>query len=422
MKTQEELFHGLLGLGESWVIKEILFNRVAREVRVKIADTPQTVIEARCPKDGGEVAFYDHREDREWRHLDIFEHKCFLRAHVPRVRCKTCGHLFRVRVPWEGLSKHFTSAFEAMALVLMREMPVRQAAEYVREHDTRLWRILIRHVTASYQKLDFNDVSQIGVDETSAHRRHKYLTIFADLVKRRVLFAVPDKDAATFLAFAEELEKHKGSKEKIRSVSMDMSNAFKMGVRDHCPNAKMIFDKFHVVAMANKAVNVVRRAEVRRGDCWEQLKGTRMLWLTNPENLTETQSKQFQDIRKENLATAKAYQMRLCLQDIYKLPCCDQAKQRFLAWRRWVKTQAKRGTYKFLASMVKVSETIERNLTGILNHWENRTTNAYMEGLCSLVQMVKRRARGYRTDSRFIAMIYFVAGKLPLPTMVYHQN
>jgi transposase len=422
MKTPEELFHGLLGLGESWTIKEIRFDREMKEVRIEIDDTPHVVSEARCPNEGGEVEFYDHREAREWRHLDIFEHTCFLRAHVPRVRCKTCGHLFRVRVPWEGLSKHFTSSFEAMALVLMREMPVRKAAEYLREHDTRLWRILVKHVMVSYEGLSFDDVSQIGVDETAAHKRHKYLTIFADLVKRRVLFAVPDKDAATFGAFVRELEKHRGNKENIRCVSMDMSNAYKMGVRDHCPNAKVIFDKFHVVAMANKAVNVVRRAEVRRGECWEQLKGTRMLWLTNPDNLTESQSQQLQDIRKDNLATAKAYQMRLCLQDIYKLPCCDLAKHRFLAWCRWVRTQAKRGTFKFLAAMVKVAETIERNLTGILNHWESRITNAYMEGLCSLVQMVKRRARGYRTDSRFIAMIYFVAGKLPMPIMAYHQK
>ena len=422
MKTPEELFHGLLGLGESWTIREIGFDQAMGEVRIEVEDTPRVVTEARCPKDGGEVEFYDHREAREWRHLDIFEHKCFLRTRVPRVRCKTCGHLFGVRVPWEGLSKHFTTAFEAMALVLMREMPVRKAAEYVREHDTRLWRILVKHVMVSYEGLDFSDVSRIGVDETAAHKRHKYLTIFADMVKRRVLFAVPDKDAATFGAFMKEMEKHQGKRENIQRVSMDMSKAYQSGVREHCPNAKMIFDKFHVVAMANEAVNRVRRAEVRRGEGWEQLKGTRMLWLTNPENLTESQSQRLQDIRKENLATAKAYQMRLCLQDIYKLPSSELAKHRFLAWCRWVKAQAKRGAFKFLAAMVKVSATIERHLAGILNHWEDRITNAYMEGLCSIVQMVKRRACGYRTDSRFIAMIYFVAGKLPLPTMACHQK
>ena len=415
MKTPEELFHGLLGLGENWRIKEIKFDRENGEVWIEVEGTEAVAEGQRCPKDNGETEVYDQSYDRQWRHLDIFEHKCFLRARLPRMRCKSCGHIFRVQPPWEGLAKHFTSAFEAMALVLMREMPVKQAAEYVREHDTRLWRILIRHVKVSYAGLDFSDVSHLGVDETAAHKRHKYLTIFADLLKRRVLFSVPNKDSGTFEAFVEELEKHKGQREKIACVSLDMSKAYQKGVRQYCPNAEMVFDKFHVIAMANEAVNRVRRAEVRRGLRHEDLKGTRMLWLTNPENLTDSQSERLARIEKANLLTAKAYQMRLTLQDIYRLVHEQAAKRRLLAWCRWVRWQAKRARFNLLAAMARVAKTIERHLAGILKHWETGLTNAYMEGLCSIVQMVKHRACGYRSDERFIMMIYFVASKLQLP-------
>ncbi|MDA1088030.1 MAG: ISL3 family transposase [Verrucomicrobia bacterium] len=416
MNTPEELFHTLLGLGDEWEITELEFDQESGEVRLRIEDRPGLLSKQRCPTDKGEASLYDHGREREWRHMDVFEHKCYIQARLPRVPCKDCGKIYQVQAPWEGLSLHFTAAFEAMALLLMREMPVKKAGEIIRESDTRLWRILARHVAVAYEQLDFSKVSHLGVDELAARKGHKYLTIFADMIAKRVLYAVPGRDSATWKAFVKELKKHSGNRKKIKCVSMDMSVPYQKGVADNCPNAEVVFDKFHLIAKANEAVNKVRKAEIRRGGKYNELKETRWLWLKNPDNLTEKQIVHMERIDKENLVTAIAYQMRLCLQDVYLLPTEERAESRLLAWCRWVRQKARQARFGLLAAMVKVANCIENHLVGILKYWDQKITNAYMEGMNNMFQMVKRRARGYRNDQNFIMMIYFVGSKLTLPT------
>lgn len=424
MKTPEALFHTLLGLGEEWEITELDFDRGQGEVQLRIADRPNLVMKSRCPDDGAEVGIYDHGREREWRHLDVFEHKCYIRSRLPRMECKKCGKIFQVQAPWEGLSVHFTASFEAMSLMLMREMPVKKVGEVTREHDTRLWRIMAAHVAAAYEQLDFRNVTHLGVDELAARKGHKYLTIFADMLAKRVLYAVPGRDSTTWKRFVKELKKHSGNRKKIKCVSMDMSAPYQKGIAQNCPNAEVVFDKFHLIAKANEAVNDVRKAEIRRGGKYQELKESRWLWLKNPENLTEQQVAHMERIDKENLVTASAYQMRLCLQDIYLLTTQERAQSRLMAWCRWVRRKAKHTHFGLLAAMVKVANCIENHLNGILKYWDQKMTNAYMEGLNNMFQMVKRRARGYRNTQNFIMMIYFVASKLKLPATagVTHSN
>ncbi len=83
----------------------------------------------RCPEEGGLVFCYDHTEVLTWRHLNVFQHRCEITCRLPRCKCRQCGHIFRVRPPWEGLSTHFTKEFEAFALLLMREMPMSTAGK-----------------------------------------------------------------------------------------------------------------------------------------------------------------------------------------------------------------------------------------------------------------------------------------------------
>lgn len=415
MNTPEKLFHTLLGLGDEWEIAELEFDRDMGEVRLRIKDRPGLVKRIRCPEDAGEVRAYDHGREREWRHLDVFEHKCYIQARLPRMKCEICGKIFQVQAPWEGLSTHFTAAFEAMSLLLMREMPVKKAAQIIHEHDTRLWRIMAAHVLAAYEQLDFSKVTHLGVDELAARKGHKYLTLFADMVAKRVLYATPGRDSATWKRFVKELRKHLGNRKKIKCVSMDMSVPYQKGIADNCPNAEVVFDKFHLIAKANEAVNKVRNAEIRRGGKYQELKETRWLWLKNPENLSVKQIEHMERIDKENLVTATAYQMRLCLQDIYLLASEDRARRRLLAWCRWVRRKAKQTRFGLLMAMVKVAKCIENHLEGILKYWDQKMTNAYMEGMNNMFQMVKRRARGYRNDYNFIMMIYFVGSKLSLP-------
>ena len=307
------------------------FERESGTVFLEIRETARLWELVRCSEEGGLVFCYDQTEVLTWRHLNVFQHRCEITCRLPRGKCRQCGHVFRVRPPWEGLSTHFTKEFEAFALLLMREMPMSKVAAAVGETDTRLWRMLFRQVDAAYAQADFSNVCCVGVDEMSVRKGHEYISVFADLVKKRVLFATAGKDQATWLKFVAALEKHNGHRHALTQVRLDMSPAYQRGVADHCRNAQVVFDKFHVIKNASAAVDKVRRAEVRPGGkgIWEALYKSQWLWRKNPEHLTAPEQARLAGIKNKQLATAKAYQLRLVLQDIYRSPATGATRRRF---------------------------------------------------------------------------------------------
>ena len=120
-------------------------------------------------------------------------------------------------------------------------------------------------------------------------------------------------------------------------------------------------------------------------------------------------------LETKNLATAKAYQMRLTLHDIYGIPSSSVAKKRLQAWCRWVRRVAKKHASLLFHQMVKCAGMIERRLEGMLAHWRHKTANAFLEALNNLFSAVKRKARGFRSSDNLIAMLYFAAAKLRIP-------
>jgi len=217
--------------------------------------------------------------------------------------------VWRIPVPWEGSAKHFTKDFEAFALALMREMPMKRAGEIIGEDDTRLWRMLFAHMALARQRLDLSELVSLGVDEMSSRKGHNYLSVFADLVERRVVFATEGKDHTTFERFCEDLLRHNGHPKAITQVAVDLSAAYQKGIRENLGNARMVFDPFHVSALVSTAVDEVRRLEAREGteSVRDSLKGSMYLFRKNPENLTPIQNEALAALDLKHLATGVAY-------------------------------------------------------------------------------------------------------------------
>ena len=426
MRT-EDMFHELLGLGRDWEVYECSFDKTSGVISLRIRELPGLWEHIRCPRCGQKATCYDHTQELTWRHLNVFEYRCQISCRLPRGKCShdSCNHVFRVSAPWEGLSIHFTREFEAFALLLMREMPVKKAAEILGEQDTRLWRILHTHVNASRDQEDYSDVKAIGVDEMNIRKGHSYISVFADLYEKRVLYATEGKDARTWNRFSKDLLEHKGNQAAITLVSMDMSPAYQCGARTHCQQAQIVFDKFHVIKQVNEALDKVRRTEMRswKGG-YETLKKSRWIWLKNPENLTLKEQIQIGKLQEKKLYTAKAYQMKLFLQDIYTQTTEERARKKFRLWCRWVRFVNGRMKSTILNPMQKVAQMIENHLEGILAYWRSGTTNAFMEAINSVFSAIKRRARGFRSISYLINVLYFHFSKLHIPAFppLFHSN
>jgi transposase len=395
------LMQQALGLTPPWTVVRSDFDTAARRLDVAIDFTPASRFA--CPNCGAaDCPAYDTQR-KTWRHLNFFQHQAYLTARVPRVRCETCG-IRQVNVPWARPDSGFTLLFEAMVMTLVSAMPVAAVARIVDEHDTRLWRVVHHYVEEGRARLDAAAVSRVAIDETAARRGHDYISLFVDLDQARVLFATEGKDAATVAAFAEDLAAHGGDPAAIAEVCIDMSPAFIKGVAESLPEAAVTFDKFHAVKIVNDAVDEVRREEQKSRP---ELKKTRYAWLRNETNLSTGQRETIDSLAHSNLKTARAYQIRLTFQAFYQQPSRQDAEAFLKTWYFWA-------THSRLQPMIDAARTVKRHWDGILRWHDSKIANGLIEGINSLVQAAKAKARGYRSIRNLKAMVYLVAGKLDL--------
>lgn len=404
MGEQFAVFATALGLMSPWEVTETALSVDEKrfDIRVDFARGGKFA----CPGCGQPTTAYDTSE-QTWRHLNFFQYAAYVTARVPRLDCEDCG-VKQVEVPWARPGSGFTLLFEALVMALAREMPILAVAELVGEHDTRLWRVVHHYVEEARAREDHSAVRHIGVDETASRRGHNYISVFVDLEARRMLFGTSGKDAATVKAFARDLEAHGGACELIEQVACDMSPAFIKGVGEQMPEAEITFDRFHIQKVVNDGVDQVRREESRSV---AGLKKTRYVWLKNPEDLTREQQATVDELTKHNLKTSRAYQMKLTFQELFQQQDRTSGEAFLKRWYFWA-------THSRLEPMIKAAKTLKAHWNGVLNWFESHLTTGLLEGINSLLQAAKARARGYRSDRNFIAMAYLIAGKLDfrLPT------
>jgi transposase len=400
----ENLFSKALGLETPWIVEKIEFSQEENRLDIHLGFTRGSKFT--CPKCGrAEVPAYD-THDKSWRHLNFFQHQAFLHAPEPRIQCPVCG-VKTAAVPWARSDSGFSLLFEALIMMLVSSMPVSAAARILGEHDTRLWRVIRHYVGDAREREDYFDVTKIAVDETARKRGHAYVSIVADLDRSKVIFAVEGKDSRVIGKFSNDFHDHGGDSDYVREVCCDMSPAFIEGVRHCLPNARVTFDRFHVMKIVNEAVDKVRREEQQTQT---ELKKSRYVWLKNPENLTVKQRDQLYDLEGRNLNTVKAYHMKLNLRDFWTMPE-KHAKSYLLRWLICAMISG-------LKPMIDAARTIDDHFEGIMAFTKTKITNGIMEGINSLVQAARKKARGYRSVDYFITMIYLIAGKLNfrLPT------
>jgi transposase len=390
-----------LGLVPPWAVIRSEFDAEARQLDIHIDFAAGSRFV--CPTCGAvDCPAYD-TEQMTWRHLNFFQHQAFLHARVPRVHCTGCG-IKTLSVPWARPDSGFTLLFEALIMSLVSAMPVNTVARLVGEHDTRLWRVVHHYVDRARAKVDLSTVRRVAIDETAARRGHNYITLFVDIDQARVVFATEGRHAETIALFADDLTVHGGEPGAVAEVCIDMSPAFIKGIADNLPTAAITFDKFHAVKIINDAVDQVRRAERK---VHKFLAGTRYLWLRNPANLSDRQKAVFESLPIRHLKTARAYQIRLAFQELYDQPSSEAATVFLKKWYFWA-------THSQLPPIIDAARTVKRHWNGILRWFHSRIANGLIEGINSLIQAAKAKARGYRSIRNLKAMVYLLAGKLSL--------
>ncbi len=398
----EALFGMALGIVSPWEVTEVSFSKESNRLDITIDFQRGSTFP--CPTCGTPAPAYDTTE-KTWRHLNFFQYEAYLHAFVPRVNCPNegCG-VKQIQVPWARAGSGFTLLFEALVMTMARDMPVNVMARLFSVTDTRLWRVINAYVEAARAKEDFSDVKRIGIDETSTKKGQNYASFFFDLDKRKLLFGTEGKDNETVKDFVADLKKHGGDPEQITDAAIDMSKAFIKGVKEQLPNAVVTFDKFHLIKLMNEALGKIRAEEARLFP--DALKKSRYLFLKNPEDLTpEEEARMDTMVANQCYKSVEAYAHKLNLQNVYFAQSRQEAEALL---KQWLKQTSK----STIVLIQKMAKTVKDHWDGILSHFDSELTSGFLEGINSLIQAAKARARGYRNPRNMISMAYLIAGKL----------
>jgi transposase len=393
------LFSAALHIEKPWFVKNVDFDVKQKRLNIMLDFVKGSTFG--ISGIDGEYKAYDTLE-KSWRHLNFFEHECYLTARVPRVKTPD-GKIHLIEPGWSGFLNGFTLLFEALILQLATSMPVHQLSKVIKISDYKIWEMLDKYVANAREHEAFAAINTIGMDETSIAKGHDYITLFVDLEQKRTIFVTDGKGSKTVEDFTKDLKAHGGDANHITDVSCDMSPAFIKGVRDNLPNAEITFDKFHILKIINEAVDKVRRAEAVNNPL---LKGTRYIFLKNEANLTtkQKQKKVELSMSKQNAKSLRALNIRETFQQIYNAEDMDLFTSRLKGWYYWA-------THSKLEPIKQVAYTIKRHWDGVIRWKISQINNGILEGLNSIIQAAKRKARGYKLK-HFKTIAYLITGKL----------
>lgn len=406
MEKELTLFKLALGLESPWKINAVNFKEQEGKRILDLNIGYQKGV--KFTYEGQEYSVYDHVE-RSWRHLNFFQHECFLHARVPRVKLED-GKVKTIEVPWAAPGSSFTLLFEDYVVDLMKgEMSASGVGRLMAIGDKTVFRIINRRVSHALATQYLAPVQELSIDETSSKKGHNYFTIFGDRTAKKVVGISSGKDKEAFAQALIDMEVRGAGREEVKAVTMDMSRSFIAGVNEWMDQADIVFDRFHLSQSLNKSIDAIRRTEQRE---FKELKNSRYLWLKRSENLNEEQTQKVEYLAKAFPTIGEAYRLKELFKTIL-----DQAQidKNTTALEAWMDEAWESG----IQPIMKFIEMLCNHWYGIESYFRRLSTNAFAERVNLKIQDIKRTAKGYRNVQNFMTMIYFHLGGLDLKT---HSN
>lgn len=357
---------------------------------------------------------YDTRPvHSRWRHLDLGVWRLEVHSLLRWLWCPTHG-VRTEGVPFARPGSDFTGDFESLVAWLATRMDKTAITRLVRVTWRTVGRIIERVVADELDPGRLDDLFEIGVDEISWRKHHKYLTLVTNHRTGKIVWGHEGKNAATFDKFFNELEKARSA--KITAVSMDMGPAYQKSIRKkgNAPDAVICFDPFHVVKLVTDALEKVRRAHWR--EVWDlqdratarKFKGARWPLLKNPEDLTDTQNATLALLKRNGGALWRAYLLKEALRAIFSHGVTEtEADELLQRWCSWAQRSR-------LQPFVIAARTIREHREGILAAIRLGINNGRIEGLNNRVRLIVRRGFGFHTAQAALALVMLSCGPIEL--------
>jgi transposase len=340
------------------------------------------------------------RRLKRWRHLDLGVNRCVIECELRRLWCRSCGAQFEA-VPWARAGSRYTRDFEDVVAWLAQQMAKTPIAGLLRIAWDTVGRIVERVIAERLDERRLEGLVAIGVDEISYRRHHRYLTSVVDHRAGAIVWCAPGRNAATLRRFFDELGDRRHT---IRAVSIDMSGGYEKAIRDAIPTAEIAFDPFHVVRLAQRAVDQVRRDEWNAHErshtaTGRWIKGTRWSLLKAPEKQSIDQLALLGEVQHANRALYRGFLLKEELRLLYQLEDPTLAPAHLDAWLAWASRSR-------LRPFVRLARTIRNHRDGVLAAIRLGLTNGRLEGLNSRIRLISHRSFGFHSAAPLIALVY----------------
>jgi transposase len=405
MRALQRFFHFLLELQGAVIVgAEIVreLGGVLIEVRRRSNSKPH------CPRCDRVMGGEWIRKRQFWRHRDLIGRRCYVTCDVREARCPRHGRRIE-RVPWASPGARHTRSFDRHVACLV-QVADKTAATRVFDIAWRTVGRIVRRVVEELLPRDLLDeLEEIGIDETSYKRGHRYLTVVSCLVTGRVVWVGDGKTEATLHQFFDVLGKERAARLKV--VAMDMSEAYRNAVKSRAPQADIVYDRFHVVKLLLDAVDEIRREECNRlePEAKKELKGMRFAFLRNPKHRTPKDTEAIRIVQSTNDRLSRTYQLRVDFEDLWELDSEHDARNFITYWTRSA-LLSRRGPLR------RFARTVREKVEGILGFFRHKgITNATAEGMNNKIKLVIHRAFGFHDVSALMAMIHLCCTGIALP-------
>lgn len=349
---------------------------------------------------------------RTWKHVPLWGIPVTLSYAPARVACAHCGKTRVEAIPWSQGKCRLTTGLVWLLASWCKLLAWDQVARLFDVHWNTVATAVRQAVAYGLAHREFGETLYIGVDELSRRKGHVYVTNVYDVKSKSLLWSGEGRGQETLRAFFEEHGEALGK--RVKAVCCDMWQPYIDMLKEHLPDATLVFDKFHIMRHLLKAVDEVRREEARelKKTNPELLKRTRYIWLKNPENLTDRQRARLGHLEQLNLRCNRAYLLKESFREFWGYKSKRWAERFLKKWFWWA-------THSRLKPMRDYAWMLRNHEENILTYFEERITNGTVEGMNNKAKVVSHRCYGFRTARNYITALYHCLGNLPEPELVH---
>lgn len=333
---------------------------------------------------------------RHIRDLNMGAAEVWLQVEYRKVWCETCGRAKVEHLSFANASQRVTHRLAEYIHGLCKVMTVKDVALHLDLDPKTVKAIDKAFLEPKFGHTDCRDLRVLAIDEIALRKGHNYMTVVMDYLSGRIVWMGEGRSEEALNALFEQMTS--AQKAAIEAVAMDMWQAYINCVNRHCPDAKIVFDFFHVVQAFGRVIDKVRRDEYLKASAEDRkvLKGSRYLLLKNEENITKHERSRLQAVLALNITLSTLHVLKDQLKLLYYYSDRERVKTALDDWCRMAEHIEHPAVKTFITRLRTFGY-------GILNHADYPIGTSTLEGANNKIKVVKRKAYGFH-DSQYFAL------------------